>query len=240
MKKMNEKVSQVILCGGFGTRIAHLEDTSKCLIQINNKPFISYVIDSVPSIYIDKIILCTGHLGAEYEDYRKAREDVKIHLSHEHSPLGTGGAVLNISPTILSNNILLMNGDSLCNFDFLEMYQNHILRRADVSVLVVRDNNRKDAGYVTLDALGKITNFSEKSTEINYGYINAGIYIIKKNLLAIENYKNHKMSLEEQLIPEWVVNRNVIGYEVDAPLIDIGTPQRLVEAKLAFDAQNGL
>ena len=59
-------------------------------------------------------------------------------------------------------------------------------------------------------------------------------------MLGIENYKNHKISLENQLMPEWVVNRNVIGYEVDGPLIDIGTPQRLVEAKLAFNAQNGL
>ena len=235
---MNDKVSQVILCGGFGSRLAKFIDSSKCLLKINNKPFISYVIDSIPSSYIDKIVLCTGHLGAEYEVFREASGNIKINLSHEQSPLGTGGALLNINPLLLENNVLLMNGDSLCNFDFLDMYQKHIQCCADISILVVKDNTRTDAGNVTLDSFGKITNFSNKDKSMNSGYINAGIYIIKKNVLLSENYKKiKKISLEHELIPEWVVKRKVIGYVADSPLFDIGTPERLVEFKIAFEVQ---
>ena len=235
---MYEKVSQVILCGGFGTRLAKYENSPKCLIHINNQPFISYVIDSVPSSNIDKIILCTGHLSAEYKIFSKAREDKKIQLSQENSPLGTGGAVLNIDSSLLSNNVLLMNGDSLCSFDFSEMYKKHIQNCDDVSVLIVKDYYRKDAGNVTLDEFGKILNFSEKKLSKNNGYINAGIYIIKKQILLNENYNfQEKISLEDKLIPEWVVKYKVMSYEVEGPLIDIGTPQRLAEAKLIFSKQ---
>jgi len=234
---MSESVSLVILCGGFGTRIAHVENGPKCLIEINNKPFISYVIDSVPRKLINRIILCTGHQGNKFEILKEARGDIEILLSHEDSPLGTGGAALNVNPELLSNNVLLMNGDSLCTFDFVEMYQKHIHSDADMSILVVKDEVRKDAGYIRLDSLGVITNFSEKKELSHSGYVNAGIYIIKKNVLLKENYKKlQNLSLEGQLIPKWVKKYKVMGCITERPLIDIGTPERLAEAKLTFHA----
>jgi NDP-sugar pyrophosphorylase family protein len=232
---MNFKISQVILCGGYGSRIAHIENISKCLININNKPFISYVIDSISKKIVHNIILCTGHQGAEYEIYRKLSGNKKIYLSNEDKPLGTGGALLNINPELLTDNVLLMNGDSICNFDITDMFQKHIKNCADVSILLVKNNIRKDAGYVTVDSCGEITNFSEKKYTKKDQYINAGIYIINKNIILNENYqKNSNISMETELIPNWILKYKVMAYVSSGSLIDIGTPERLTEAKLTF------
>jgi NDP-sugar pyrophosphorylase family protein len=106
-----------------------------------------------------------------------------------------------------------------------------------VSILVVKDKERKDAGHVRLDSLERITNFSEKKEGTHNGYINTGIYIINKDVLLRENFKKlQKISLEEKLIPEWVQKYKVMGCITEGPLIDIGTPERLVEAKLKLSA----
>ena len=231
---MEKKINAAILCGGFGTRIKQVENKiSKCLIKINNKPFILYVIDELFRNNVSKIILCTGHLGGEYKKLKDERCNLEIEISHEDVPLGTGGAILNLNLDFFNDNLLVLNGDSLCKFDLVSMYQNHVENSADISIIVIKNKDRTDAGNINIDSVGIITNFIEKKEANLNGYINAGVYLIRKDILSKEDFtKQKKISLEEELIPKWIKSHKVISYIVDGPLVDIGTADRLKEAKL--------
>ena len=52
----------VILCGGLGTRLREIDDKNpKSLIEINNKPFIHYLLNSIEKYPFTSIHFCLGY-----------------------------------------------------------------------------------------------------------------------------------------------------------------------------------
>jgi D-glycero-alpha-D-manno-heptose 1-phosphate guanylyltransferase len=238
MISLNNKLimNAFILCGGFGTRISKVaKNIPKCMLEVKGKPFISHVIDDVQSKIDNKIILCTGYKGDYFDEYRLKKN---IFISHENTPLGTGGAILNASPSYYTEKIIILNGDSYCNFNLIKMLEFHSMNLADITILYAEDKERVDAGYIQVDKNSKVKNFNEKNKiyETNK-YINAGIYIINNELIKKDdNYqRNKKISLEMELIPKWMKSNKVLGFKANGFVIDIGTPDRLINARSRFE-----
>ena len=83
------------------------------------RPFIDWMLTALRSQGIRRAVLCTGHLAAMLRDYVSdgQRWGVQVIHSSEDQPLGTGGALRNALPVIDSDPVLVLNGDSLCQFD---------------------------------------------------------------------------------------------------------------------------
>ena len=65
-----EKITAVILAGGFGTRIKHLlGDLPKPMASVNGKPFIEWVVRYLAAQKIRSVILSTGHLAETIEEH---------------------------------------------------------------------------------------------------------------------------------------------------------------------------
>ena len=99
---------------------------------------------------------------------------------------------------------------------------------ADMSIVVKKINNANRYGSITMteDDNNKIARFDEKQENINEAIINAGVYIIKKQL--IEKIPDKKISLEKELIPEWLKNNiKITACFTEADFIDIGTKESL-------------
>ena len=74
LPKNNSKntITSIILCAGKGTRISDfIPSKPKPLIEINNKPILSYLISHLRKLNISSIIIVTGHLKKQVEDYIK-------------------------------------------------------------------------------------------------------------------------------------------------------------------------
>lgn len=229
----NIKINTFILCGGLGTRISKVEkNIPKCYIKISGKPFISHIIDQIKNNLNGKIVLCTGYKGEYYEEFKKNKN---IHISHEKTQLGTGGAILNVEKKYITDNIFILNGDSYCEFDLKGMLEFHIEKKADVTILFSIDKERCDAGNLNIDNIGNIIEFNEKLQTKNNNYINAGVYLVNKNKLINEYAaRNKSISLEHDLIPKWVKRDKVCGYKSIGIVLDIGTPERLKFARKFF------
>ena len=225
------KMDVVILAGGLGLRLRPvISDVPKILAEIAGRPFITYIFDMLLGFGLKRVILCTGYLGEKViETLGYSYKGLELIYSTEHSPLGTGGAIRNAIHLIQSDPLLVMNGDSVCKVDLAEFLKWHILKRAEISLVLVYKDDISRYGKVILDSADKIIGFIEKIHTEGPGWINGGIYLIARNLIeGIE--ANRSVSLETDIFPEWI-KRAFYGYKYRGDFIDIGTPESY---KLAF------
>ena len=225
-----KNISVVILCGGFGTRLQSvLKDKPKPLVDINGNSFLDILIGYISSFGFEKFILCIGYLGDIIKQYYRGRTDLEFVFSEEDQPLGTGGAVKKALSLVEGSPIVVTNGDSICYVDFGTFLDFHEYKKALLSMVLVK-GEPKDQGLVTLNGQGKVTQFQEKSTK--EGYINAGIYLLKKGIVEYMPDVS-KFSLEYDVFPR-VVGQGFYGYTTEGPIFDIGTPERLESYKERF------
>lgn len=222
----------VILCGGAGLRLKNITgDVPKPMARIVDRPFLELLLGQLRRYGFSRVVLSVGY---KHEVIRKHFGDkafgMDLLYSVEASPLGTGGALGQAAGDITTDTALVMNGDSYAAVDLSRLVLAHQNSGADATVVVMAET-RKDAGSVLLDENGRVKAFAEKSDVLNTRYQSAGIYIFNKNLCnAIP--RAARISLEEQLFPEWLAN----GTRIDAFIfpgacIDIGTPERYQKAQ---------
>jgi len=224
----------IILSGGLGTRLREVvSDRPKPMAEINGHPFLDILLKYIAGFGFRRFILCAGHLSDNIREYYKNQKiNYNIIFSHEHSQLGTGGAIKNAESLILNSPFLVMNGDSFCPIDLLQFIDFHLRKEALSSMVVVEAQNVGDCGMITLDNFYKVIQFEEKKRIDKRAYINAGIYLFEKDVLSIIP-PDTKYSLEYDLFPR-LVGSKFFGFITKEKFIDIGTPERLEYARSFF------
>jgi D-glycero-alpha-D-manno-heptose 1-phosphate guanylyltransferase len=106
--------------------------------------------------------------------------------------------------------------------------------KVDAAVLGVRVPDASRYGTLAIGDDGRLLEFSEKSP--GAGVINAGVYLFRHRTLAHFPAKR-PLSFETEVFPTLLHDAHVATLTVDAPFLDIGTPQSLAEAE-AFISQN--
>ena len=230
--KTPKDLDVVILCGGTGTRLRSVvHDRPKPMAEVQGRPFLDLLIAYFAGYGCRRFVLCTGHQGDRIRDYYAA-SDLEIAMSHETEPLGTAGAVAHAKDMIHSDPFLLINGDSHCPVDVAGLLAFHRSRQAQLTLVVTQSEDTKDQGRVIFGQNFRLIRFDEKDPEAGAGYVNAGIYLLEKIVLS-QIPKEGRCSLEYDLLPRQV-SRDTYVYVCDAPLIDIGTPERYAFARTFF------
>lgn len=234
----NEKLTAVILAGGLGTRLrSAVGDCPKVLALVNNRPFLSYVLDQLLCNCFSHVILCTGH-GADKISaaFDNAYKGLTIEYSLERKPLGTGGALRNALSRIKTDHVLVMNGDSYIDTDLKTNIEWYFQNKIVVSLLLAKVSNVGRYGRVDVDGNGIVKQFIEKEESAVPGWINAGVYILEKSLIA--NMPTGKsFSLEHEFFPN-LVNKGLCGFQSKGTFIDIGTPESYDKAEQFFKMSN--
>jgi len=228
-----EKVDVVILCGGLGERLRPvIKDQPKVLAKIGGKTFLDILINNLLLYGLKNIILSVGYLKEQIKNHFNynydENYDCKISFSEEEQPLGTGGALRKAKPLIRSNPFMVMNGDSICKVDLRSFIDFHIEKKALLSIVLAHSKRAEDYGSVTLDDSQRITSFNEKITGRSESLINAGIYLMEKDIFFYMP-KQNRFSLEYELFPK-IVNNKCYGFLTESEFIDIGTPERYEKA----------
>lgn len=110
----------LIFVGGFGKRLGNLtKQTPKPLLLIHNRPFISYLLEKIVKIRPKKIIFLCKYKNSHFLQKYNKKKINKILFSCivEKRKLGTGGSLFNAKKYI-SNNTLVLNGDTFFNINF--------------------------------------------------------------------------------------------------------------------------
>lgn len=228
-------VTAFILAGGLGTRLRSvLPDTPKAMAPIAGSPFLNHLLDKLVLAGINRTILCTGHLAGQIEGaIGAAYRGMEMAYSQEDRPMGTAGAIRLALPFLDTSRVLVLNGDSFCDFDAAAHLARHESAKAKATLVLARVDDCSRYGSVTLGADDSVSLFQEKGALKGGGWINAGVYLLEREVLeAIPAGK--EVSLEREIFPGLVGN-GLYAYRMDAGgFIDIGTPDSYAQAQAFF------
>ena len=225
-------IDAVVLAGGMGSRLGGLfPQTAKPLVPIAGRPFLDYLADFLIAEGVRRIVLAVGHLQEQFAGYCRSRRDVEFVLSAEEVPLGTGGALRNALPLIRGENILALNGDSICRVPVAELLELHGSCGAEATLVATRSDPRDDGGNIVLDGTGKVVQFEEKrGPPGEVALLSAGIYVFR-NSNAIFEGRGNAFSLEFDLLPDLARRGTCRAYVTRSTVIDIGTSERFLRAE---------
>lgn len=120
MNWFNEKTKCVILCAGEGKRLyPFLDDKPKAMVEVNNRPLISYVIDYWKN-FTDKFIFVVKYKKEQIIDFVKT-VPIKAEFVEQKELRGIAHALFYAEKSIVDNFIVVL-GDCIChgNFSFPE------------------------------------------------------------------------------------------------------------------------
>jgi NDP-sugar pyrophosphorylase family protein len=220
-------VKALVLAGGFGTRLAGVvRDLPKPLAPVAGRPFLHHLLLWLAHHGIRDVVLSTGHLAekvvASVGDGRAL--GLSVEYSHESSPAGTGGAVKLAAPLLDTEDFLVMNGDSFVDVDIGALVEAHRERSALCTMVLAKVADISRYGRVEVDVAGRVTRFEEKGAASGSGLINAGVYVLRRDVLDRIERRDEPVSLEREVFPA-LIGDAFYGHAVDAFFVDIGVPE---------------
>ncbi|HLE43162.1 MAG TPA: NDP-sugar synthase [Methylomirabilota bacterium] len=227
-------VQAVILAGGMGTRLRPLTlNRPKPIVPLVNVPFLQHQLALLGAHGITDVILSVSHMPdvirTTMGDGRAA--GVRLRYVVEEEPLGTAGGVRNAAD-LVDGRVVVLNGDILTDVDLRAMLDAHEARRAKASIFLTPVENPTAYGLVELEPDGRVRRFLEKPgwDEVTTNTINAGIYILERELLALIP-KGQAYSMEREFFP-MLLERRVpfLGHVPRAYWLDIGTAVKYLQA----------
>lgn len=225
-------VDAIILAGGKGSRLRSiLDDRPKPMALIAGRPFVEWLLLMIRHQGIQRVVMCTGYLSEVVESYFGNGQNIDMELVYAHDPLplGTGGAVRNALGKTNSKRFLVLNGDSYCRFDLLNLLKAHLAHNARASLSLVQVKDCSRYGTVKINKDGVVLAFLEKSLIKIPGLVNAGVYLLEREI--VEGIPEGKMvSLEKEIFPNLIAN-GLYAVLCKGLFIDIGTPESLNKAK---------
>ncbi len=229
-------ITAVILAGGFGTRLQPVvSDKPKVLADVSGKPFLSYLLEQLLPAGIRKAVICTGYRAEQIQDcFGAAYDSLGIVYSREDEPLGTGGALRLALPKLSSETILVMNGDSYIDADISAYIDWFSEKKLQAALLLSWAEDTSRYGSVIINDDKTIASFEEKSENASQGWINAGVYLLRKSLIA-SMPAGKDYSLEREFFPK-LTAKGLYGFCVGGRFIDIGTPESYAAAQEFFAA----
>jgi mannose-1-phosphate guanylyltransferase len=127
-----------ILAAGLGTRLLPL--TKRCpkpLLEIGGRPIITYVMDHLLKVGVDRFIVNTHPLPEVYSKKfpDKQWRGVPIFFRHEPILLDTGGGLKNIEDLIKEDEtILCYNGDVITDLPLERLLEAHEQKQPEVTL----------------------------------------------------------------------------------------------------------
>lgn len=228
------KKEAIILAGGFGTRLQSVvKEQPKPLAPIQGKPFLDYLLQYLESYQINKVILAIGYKSDQIiERYKNGFNEIEIVFAEEKEALGTGGAIKNALFMAETENVLILNGDSIFKIN-LNQFFNSNTKNCPLMLALRKIKNASRYGQVEINSNNLVTAFKEKTIEEQSGLINAGIYLIQKTWLLAMNFPT-KFSFETEVLMKLYPSENFMGIEFQAYFIDIGIPEDYAKAQNDF------
>lgn len=231
-------VTVAILAGGLGTRLRPaVADRPKVLAKVNGRPFLAYLLDQIAEADFRKVVLCTGYRAADVEaEFGPTYHSLRLGYSQELEALGTGGALRLALPLLKTSTVLVLNGDSFADANLADFWQQHSESRSRASLLLVWMGDSGRYGQVELSGKGSILSFREKQAHARAGWINAGVYLLDRELIA-GLPADRAVSLERESFPAWL-GLPLRGIPARSRFLDIGTPESYREAEEFFNCRN--
>lgn len=230
----------IILAGGLGTRLRSVvSEVPKCMAPVAGKPFLWYLLKYLTHYDVSKVIVSVGYLRGVVMDWiEEVRDEFPFSFEYaiEEEPLGTGGGIHYALSKAITNDVVVLNGDTFFDVNLKELMEAHRLYPSAVTLALKSMRDFKRYGRVIINDVDmRIAEFKEKEY-CEEGLINGGVYVINK-LEPIFDGLPQKFSFETAVLEPQCKIGKLFGVVQNGYFIDIGIPDDYKRAEAELSCQ---
>ncbi|MDD1730100.1 MAG: NTP transferase domain-containing protein [Methanospirillum sp.] len=226
-------VQCVILAAGEGKRMRPLTGSRpKVMLPVANRPMLEHLICTVRDAGISEVILVVGYEEAAVRHHfgDGSPFGVTIRYVTQKRQRGTGDAVMSTMSHI-TGSFLLLNGDMILSLDDIR----NILSSPVPAMGICQSEHPQDFGVVTIEN-GIVTGLEEKSDKPKTNLINAGLYLLNREigtyLDQISPSPRGELELTDALEP--FIREGRLHAVTLSSWVDLGSPWDLLNANEVF------
>ncbi len=197
----------IILAGGNASRMGpEWNGRPKCMLEVAGRTILDRQLEILDGCEVDKVIIC-ARKDQENEFPVGPVRGIRIKLSLEDEPLGTGGAILKATRHVNLDHFYVLNGDIIP-----DVYMASLIAASGVTMGIRSVSNTGPFGRVAVHFDGHIAAFEEPTQDEKTavtasfgpsgGYINTGLYMMKRDILT--GLPLGRCSLERDIFPQLV------------------------------------
>ncbi len=230
-KPFNKKSNTIFLmAGGKGKRLYPLtKDTPKPMLRIKNVPIIEKIITEFKNQGFINFIISINYLASKIKSYLGTGKKLGVNIKYinEKKFLGTAGSLSLSDYKNLNSPIIVANSDLISEVDYSNLLDYHNKRKADLTICAINKIFEMPYGEIVLKHV-KVKKIIEKP--ITNNLVNAGIYVIDKNILR--GLKKNKRLMMNDFITHLIKrNKSILSYPIHENWIDIGNKLDLYKAR---------
>jgi NDP-sugar pyrophosphorylase family protein len=195
------------------------------MLPVNAKPLLEHIIRYLTNYGFKEIIVTLGKNKEQIIDYFGDGSEFNVNLSYsvEGNALGTAGSFKN-AEEYLRGTTLIMQGDSLTNFNLKNVIAFHRKRKAMVTITLTQVKDPSGYGIAVIDRKGRIMRFEEKPKRFFSKLVNSGIYVVEQEVLD-QIPKGMMFDFSRDLFPKLLRGKfPLYGIQLKGYWFDIGTP----------------
>ncbi|WP_213196998.1 nucleotidyltransferase family protein [Cloacibacterium caeni] len=233
----------LIFAAGKGTRLKPFTDSHpKALALVNDVPLLERNIKYLQSFGVTEFVINVHHFGEQIVEFLEKNNHfgAKIDISDEKDELlETGGGLL-FAQKYLENeeNFLIMNADILTDLNIHELVKFHETH-LPLATLAVSDRNSSRKLFFNSEMVlkgwmnknsgeTKMAEFNNEFKELAF----SGIHCINSSIFD-KIKRRGKFSIMEEYL-DLMFENNILGFQHEARLIDVGRPESVIEAEKYF------
>ena len=194
-------------------------------------PFLTHIIRYWLSQGGQHFVFSLGYKHDVIEDFlKKSFPTISYKVVIEDEPLKTGGAIAKSLQVTASNDVLIINGDTMFKVDLAQLEAFHRLHNAACTIALKPMTLFDRYGAVRTSPAGRIEAFEEKR-KYDSGNINGGVYLLNKT-----SFQQHPwppvFSFETDYLQALAAQGNFYGLVQENYFIDIGIPRDYEKAQV--------
>lgn len=224
-------VPVVILAGGLATRLRPItESIPKAMVPVSGRPFIDHQLELLRQQGIQRVILCTGHLGEQIQNHVGNGQSFGLHVFYSNdgaTPLGTGGAVRKALP-LIPDACIVLYGDSYLTTPIQSLIDCYNESEALGVMTVYRNDNAWDQSNIVYRD-GEILLYRKTNPIPDMRHIDYGMSLLSRQ--AIERIAPEQHVDLSTLFTDLVERRMIAGLEVFDRFFEIGSHQGLADTE---------
>lgn len=173
----------IIPVAGAGTKLRpHTYTQPKALIPMAGKTVLAIIIEQLEDAGVNDFVFVLGYLGDKIQDYVQENfPGIHAEFVYQNERLGLGHAILLTKEYVKNEEIIIVLGDTVCEYDVKEM-----LQQPFSSLCVKRVDDPRSFGVAEMDEEGKINRVVEKPQIPKSNMALVGIYKIKETSLLFD------------------------------------------------------